>query len=138
MFDDVVGSETNSTKAPATGTDKTTGNIAHNFVSATPASSSNHLLAVLFADGLAQTLGVDPLTGKFQRVACRNISSCSKHWSQGVLSRDIRMFLGTKIHYSGGFVGTYALFTSAVTLECSGNVFDYEGSHQSRNTFNET
>jgi hypothetical protein len=35
--------------------------------------------------------------------------------------------LGTKISYSGGSVGTYALFNLNGQLECSGNVYDYTG-----------
>ena len=36
--------------------------------------------------------------------------------------------LGTKLRYSGGAVGPFALFTMNGELECSGNVYDYGGS----------
>jgi hypothetical protein len=41
--------------------------------------------------------------------------------------------LGSKINYSGGSVGTYALFSVEGALECSGNVYDYAGSFSSKN-----
>jgi hypothetical protein len=41
--------------------------------------------------------------------------------------------LGTKVRFSGGFVGTYALFTTAGDLECSGNVYDFGGSIKAKN-----
>ena len=36
-------------------------------------------------------------------------------------------FLSTKTRYSGGSVGSYALFNLNGELECSGNVFAYVG-----------
>jgi hypothetical protein len=40
--------------------------------------------------------------------------------------------LGSRIRYSGGSVGTYALFSLDGALECSGNVYDYGGSFKSK------
>jgi hypothetical protein len=119
MFDDVVGSETNSTKTPAESTDKTAGTLPATSSTVSPAASSNHLLAVLFADGLAQKL-LDQDAGKVYVLLLKALES------GGSVTRYTNV-LGTKVHYSGGFVGTYALFTTGGTLECSGNVSDYEG-----------
>jgi len=40
--------------------------------------------------------------------------------------------LGTRVRYSGGAVGTYALFTMDGELECSGNVYEFGGSLQAK------
>jgi hypothetical protein len=37
------------------------------------------------------------------------------------------LFTGTRVHYSGGAVATYALFKLDGDLDCSGNVYDYGG-----------
>jgi hypothetical protein len=132
MFDDVVGSETNSSKTPAAGTDKTAGTLPATPSSVAPAASSNHLLAVLFADGLARALGVDPGTGKFQDNATQHILLLKALESGGSVTRHTNI-LGTRVRFSGGFVGTYALFTTAGDLECSGNVSDFQGSIKAKN-----
>jgi hypothetical protein len=133
MFDDVVGSETNSAKTPAEGTDKTAGTLPASSSSVTPAASSNHLLAVLFADGLARALGVDPVTGKLpDNGVTQHILLLKALESGGSVTRNTNV-LGTRVRFSGGFVGTYALFTTAGDLECSGNVYDFGGSIKAKN-----
>jgi hypothetical protein len=97
------------------------------------ATSSNHLPAVLFADGLAQALGVDPVTGKLpDNGVSQHILLLKALESGGSVTRYSNV-LGTKIRFSGGFVGTYALFTTAGDLECSGNVYDFGGSIKAKN-----
>jgi hypothetical protein len=108
------------TKTPGEGAETPT-------TSSTAAVSSDHLQAVLFADGLAQALGVDA-TGKMpDNGASQHILLLQALESGGSVARKTNI-LGTKIQYSGGFVGTYALFTLAGDLECSGNVFEFGGS----------
>jgi hypothetical protein len=95
---------------------------------ATATTAPEHLYAVLFADGLAQALGVDPATGKIpDNGPSLHILLLKALESGGSVSKNSNI-LGTKIRYSGGSVGTYALFTVGGDLECSGNVFDFGGS----------
>jgi hypothetical protein len=96
---------------------------------ATPAPpSSSHLGAVLLADGLAVKLGVDPDTGTLSPddAALFHILLVKALESGGSVTRYSNVFR-TKITYSGGSVGTYALFTMDGDLECSGNVYEYGG-----------
>lgn len=46
--------------------------------------------------------------------------------SGGALITTTNIF-GSKVHFSGGAVATYAVFSFGGDLECSGNVFDYGG-----------
>lgn len=46
--------------------------------------------------------------------------------SGGALITTANIF-GSKVHFSGGAIATYALFGLEGSLECSGNVFDYGG-----------
>ena len=92
-------------------------------------SSSSHLTAVLLADGLAAKLGVDPQTGTLtpEDEASLHILLVSALESGGSVTKSSNV-LGTKVSYSGGSVGTYALFSVDGDLECSGNVYEYGGS----------
>jgi hypothetical protein len=93
-----------------------------------PASAPTHLIAVLSADGLAQKLGVDAATGEFgDAAAYTHILLVKALESGGAVSRRSNV-LGVRVRYSGGSVGTYALFQADGELECSGNVYDYAGS----------
>jgi hypothetical protein len=93
-----------------------------------PASSPSHLMAVLSADGLAQKLGVDPATGLLpENAAWQHVLLLKALESGGSIQKNANI-LRTKIRYSGGSVGTYALFTMDGELECSGNVYAYGGS----------
>lgn len=131
MLDDVIGSGT--TKAAGGGSEKTAGALPATPSSVGAATSSNHLPAVLFADGLAQALGVDPVTGKLpENGVSQHILLLKALESGGSVTRYSNV-LGTKIRFSGGFVGTYALFTTAGDLECSGNVYDFGGSIKAKN-----
>ena len=90
--------------------------------------SGSHLLAVLSADGLAQQLGVNPITGALPgNGASVHILLLKALESGGTVAKTTNV-LGGKIRYSGGAVGTYALFHVDGSLECSGNVYDYAGS----------
>jgi hypothetical protein len=98
---------------------------------ATPAAApapptQSHLMAVLSADGLAQRLGADPATGRVPDNAPHHLLLVKALESGGSVNRSSTIF-GTKMSYSGGSVGTYALFGLDGELECSGNVYDYAG-----------
>jgi hypothetical protein len=95
---------------------------------APPASSPSHLMALLSADGLAQKVGVDPATGLLpDNAAWQHILLLKALESGGAIQKKSSI-LATKIRYSGGSIGTYALFSMDGELECSGNVYDYGGS----------
>jgi len=96
-------------------------------VTVTPPSPS-HIAAVLLADGLAVKLGVDPDTGTLSSddAVLLHILLVKALESGGSVTRYSNI-LRTKITYSGGSVGTYALFTMDGDLECSGNVYEYGG-----------
>jgi hypothetical protein len=111
---------------PSAGTSAAAAGTASNAAAAQPATSS-HLEAILSADGLAQRLGVDPATGKIPDNAPQHLLLIKALESGGSVNRTSNIF-GTKMSYSGGSVGTYALFDLNGQLECSGNVFDYAGS----------
>ena len=98
------------------------------------ASYSSHLSAVLMADGLAAKLGVNPETGDLSSddAASLHILLIKALESGGSVSRYSNIF-GAKISYSGGSVGTYALFSLDGDLECSGNVYEYGGSIKGKN-----
>jgi hypothetical protein len=94
-------------------------------VSSSP--SPSHLESALSADALAQRLGADPQTGKIPDSAPQHVLLVKALESGGSVDRSSSIF-GTKMSYSGGSVGTYALFGLNGQLECSGNVYDYTGS----------
>lgn len=122
-----------TTKTAADGSDKTAGALPVTSSSVAPGTSPNHRLAVLFADGLARALGVDPVTGKLpENGVSQHILLLKALESGGSVTRNTNV-LGTKVRFSGGFVGTYALFTTAGDLECSGNVYDFGGSIKAKN-----
>jgi hypothetical protein len=78
---------------------------------------------------LAAKLGVDPITGTLshEEEASLHILLVTALESGGSVTRYSNI-LGTKVSYSGGSVGTYALFSVDGDLECSGNVYEYGGS----------
>jgi hypothetical protein len=90
-------------------------------------SSSSPLLAILSADGLAQKLGVDPASGQLPDHGDWPHILFLKALESGGSVMKTGNILGTRIQYSGGSVGTYALFATDSELECSGNVFDFGG-----------
>ena len=83
------------------------------------------------ADGLAERLGADPQTGKIPDTAPHHVLLLKALESGGSVSKSSNIF-GTKMSYSGGSVGTYALFDLNGQLECSGNVYNYAGSVTSK------
>jgi hypothetical protein len=90
------------------------------------ATPPSHLQADLSADGLAVRLGADARTGQIPDNAPQHLLLLKALESGGSVSRSSNI-LGTKLSYSGGAVGTYALFRLDGDLECSGNVYDYAG-----------
>ena len=91
-------------------------------------SSPEVLKSVLAGDGLAQELGVDAATGVLA------IDESSPHIllvraleSGGTVASSGGLF-SSKTRYSGGSVGTFALFNLDGEVECSGNVYEYGGS----------
>jgi hypothetical protein len=102
----------------------------------TPAASAappapSRLESALSADGLAQRLGADPATGKIPDNAPHHLLLIKALESGGSVNKTTNIF-GTKMSFSGGSVGTYALFNLNGELECSGNVYDYAGTIPSK------
>ena len=79
MLDEVSAS---GTKTTGEGSDKAAGALPATPSSVAPATSSSHLPAVLFADGLAQALGVDPATGKLPENGVSQHILLPKRWNQ--------------------------------------------------------
>ena len=93
---------------------------------ASPSTTPSRLESALNADGLAQRLGVDPQTGAIPATAPQHLLMVKALESGGSVNHSTNIF-GTKMSFSGGSVGTYALFNLNGELECSGNVYDYAG-----------
>jgi hypothetical protein len=121
-----------ATKSTATTPPKTSGGSAvapgpDASVAPQPVSPS-HLAAMLSADSLAQKLGVDPETGLLAANGpLQHILLLKALESGGTIEKRANI-LGTRVRYSGGSVGTYALFNIDGELECSGNVYEFGGS----------
>jgi hypothetical protein len=111
------------TRAPARDDDGKQNSAA---ISSSP--SYSHLGAVLLADGLAAKMGFDADKGTLsaERAASLHILLIKALESGGSVARLSNVF-GTTIKYSGGSVGTFALFAVDGNLECSGNVYEYGG-----------
>jgi hypothetical protein len=91
-------------------------------------SAQSALQAVLNGDDLARMLGVDPSTGLLPPDGpWRHVLLLKALESGGTVEHKGNIF-GTTIRYSGGSVGTYALFSLEGHLECSGNVYEFGGS----------
>jgi hypothetical protein len=112
-------------RAPATSTSATTTTTTTTTPTASPTTPSR-LESALNADGLAQRLGADSQTGKIPATAPQHLLMVKALESGGSVNHNSNIF-GTKMSYSGGSVGTYALFNLGGQLECSGNVYDYAG-----------
>jgi hypothetical protein len=93
-----------------------------------------HLVSVLRADGLARALlgnltdlgqagHSDPQPAPFQHLLWIKALE-----SGGAVNKSGNAFFGSKISFSGGAVVTYSLFNLDGHLECSGTLYDYEGS----------
>jgi hypothetical protein len=122
----VFGGQTNAAQNPdqskvsdhPSGTDGQEPAKAEPLVPFSPA----HLASLLRADLLADKLKIDP----DRPTPAEHILWLKALESGGSITKTGN-FLGTKIRYSGGAVGTYALFNLEGELECSGNVYDYGG-----------
>lgn len=87
------------------------------------APSISHLNAVMRADGLAQEMGFDATS------AAGDNSPWDVLWlkaleSGGDVVASDNLIKGSKVTYTGGSVGTYALFHLNGEMECSGVFFD--------------
>ncbi|MGA1984402.1 MAG: hypothetical protein ABSG84_18280 [Acidobacteriaceae bacterium] len=129
-IDDFLGSLAGGPTA-AVATPRPSGGVTTTTTTTTaPAQPANttpsRLESALNADGLAQQLGADPQTGKIPATAPQHLLMVKALESGGSVNHNSNIF-GTKMSYSGGSVGTYALFNLSGRLECSGNVYDYAG-----------
>jgi hypothetical protein len=129
-----LGASSSANSKTITGSDNPKGNGDNgsgsqpNPVAAPAASPTTGIAAILVADGLAQQLGVDPATGKMDKAGdWQHILLLKALESGGSITKTTNI-LGSRVRYSGGAVGTFALLTRDGVLECSGNVFDFGGS----------
>jgi hypothetical protein len=86
----------------------------------------SHLSAVLRADGLAQELDAASPDASSGANGIWYVLSLKALESGGTLLKSGNGITGTKTSYSGGAVGTYALFRLNGGLACSGVFFNYE------------
>lgn len=121
-IDNFVKSLTDSAIAtgpkPAEGTTRTTPAPAP-----PPLPTISHLNAVLRADGLAQELGVSE-AGQGEGAGWYLLSLKALE-SGGTELKSGNALRGTKTSFSGGSVGTYALFRLAGSVVCSGVFYNY-------------
>jgi hypothetical protein len=123
--------ESSPSSAAKTGAGQGTGGTgaatgAGNAATPPAAPSPSHLESVLSADGLAQRLGADPATGAIPDSAPQHVLLVKALESGGSVNHSSSIF-GSKMSFSGGSVGTYALFDLRGQVECSGNVYEYAG-----------
>ena len=86
----------------------------------------SHLNAVLSADGLAQELDAASPDARSGGNGVWYVLSLTALESGGTLMKSGNGITGTKTSYSGGAVGTYALFHLNGNIACSGVFFNYE------------
>jgi len=86
----------------------------------------SHLNAVLRADGLAQELDAASPDARSGANGIWYVLSLKALESGGTLLKSGNGITGTKTSYSGGAVGTYALFRLNGNVACSGVFFNYE------------
>lgn len=98
--------------------------------SSTPQPTISHLNAVLRADGLAQELGVSSDSGSGEGGGWYLLSLKALE-SGGTELKSGNAIRGTKATYSGGSVGTYALFRLTGSVVCSGVFYNYAGALES-------
>lgn len=102
---------------------------------ASPAPSTeniSHLVSVLTADGLARAIGVGLDGTVSPNSAWQHVLWLKALESGGSVAKQGNI-LGSKTRYSGGAVSTYSLYNFDGNLDCSGNVYDYEGSVLTKN-----
>ena len=83
----------------------------------------SHLNAVMRADGLAQELGFSPGSNAGDNVPWDVLWMKALESGGDVVASD-NLIKGSKVTYTGGAVGTYALFHLNGELECSGVFYD--------------
>lgn len=95
---------------------------------ATPAPSGSvpPIISALAGDGLSRRLFPKKDDKYTLQDTDWRVLSVKALESGGALITTTNIF-GSKVHFSGGAVATYALFSLRGDLECSGNVFDYGG-----------
>jgi len=86
----------------------------------------SHLNAVLRADGLAQELDAASPDARSGANGIWYVLSLKALESGGTLLKSGNAITGTKTSYSGGAIGTYALFRLNGNVACSGVFFNYE------------
>jgi hypothetical protein len=86
----------------------------------------SHLNAVLRADGLAQELDAASPDARSGANGVWYVLSLKALESGGTLLKSGNGITGTKTSYSGGAVGTYALYRLNGNVACSGVFFNYE------------
>lgn len=96
-----------------------------------PQPTMSHLNAVLRADGLAQELGVTSAEAGSGEGAGWYLLSLKALESGGTELKSGNAIRGTKTSFSGGAVGTYALFRLTGTVVCSGVFFNYASALES-------
>jgi hypothetical protein len=89
------------------------------------------IAGALSADGFAQAIGVGP-DGSFSEASVwKHVLLLKALESGGSQLTQGNAIFGSKIHFSGGSVATYSLFSldkaSNGRLACAGNVYDYGG-----------
>jgi hypothetical protein len=99
---------------------------------APPTENVSHLDSVLAADGLARAIGVGMDGTLAPDSMWQHILWLKALESGGSVAKQGNI-LGNKTRYSGGAVSTYSLFNFDGNLDCSGNVYDYEGSVLTKN-----
>lgn len=87
----------------------------------------SHLNAVMRADGLAQEMGFDPTNNNAGDNSPWVVLWLKALESGGDEVASDNMIKGSKMNYTGGAVGTYALFHLNGELECSGVFYDLAG-----------
>jgi hypothetical protein len=88
------------------------------------APTISHLDAVMRADGLAQELGFDASNPNAGDNAPWDVLWLKALESGGDVVASDNLIKGSKVTYTGGSVGTYALFHLNGELECSGVFFN--------------
>jgi hypothetical protein len=94
---------------------------------ATQAPVVSHLNAVMRADGLAQEMGFDASSSNAGDNSPWDVLWLKALESGGDEVASDNMIKGSKTNYTGGSVGTYALFHLNGELECSGVFYNLTG-----------
>ena len=90
----------------------------------------SHLSAVLRADGLAQELSSASADSQSGENGTWYLLWVKALESGGTVAKSGNAILGSKTNFSGGAVGTYALFRLSGNVVCSGIFYNYAGPMQ--------